>query len=568
MLSRGDMMSKISASIICAPEKGSDYEIDSLISGSINNFHIDITDGEFSSGKTLNSEIIKKIKSKKPDSIVDVHLMVNYPSYYFDDLIDAGTDIINFHLESKEDISSNLEYLSKKGISKGLSIKADTQIEIIKPYLLHIDYLLMLNVEAGAIGGEFKKESYSRLTKINEIINHTNPSVKIISDGAISFDRIPIMFSKGAKMVIGGSKCLFNEKPLQSNISLVNQLITSNKAKKKAKGAVLCEINNLKVKYINLPPLKKDEVTIDIKSCGICGSDIERVFKKGMYSKNLIPGHEFSGIVTDANDNDQEIIGKRVAVYPIIPCNSCNQCKNQEYNLCKNYDYLGSRSNGGFSTRLNVPKKNLVFIPDSVGYDSAACIEPLAVSHHAINKIKDIANKKILILGMGPIGLLTGAIFKHYGASVVHGIDHNEFKQNIGYEMGFDFSSNNPQTETIFDTLVDCAGDNALMNKAIKQLEKKSKILMIANHKSDICLSQDNISLLMRGEMELITSWNSSIETDWKKSIELISDGLINVNAMISHKFSLDEISDVFNKINSKSINSVKVIINPYSEDI
>ena len=568
MLSRGKIMSKVSASIICAPEKGSEAEIDSLLSASISNFHIDITDGEFSNGGTLNSETIKRIKSKKSNSIIDVHLMVNYPSQYFDEIIEAGTDIINFHIESKEDIGWNLKYLTKKGLLKGISLKTDSPVEKLKPFLPYVDYVLMLNVEAGAIGGDFNNESYARLTKLKTMIDHINPSVQIISDGAVSIERIPEMFSRGAQIIVAGSSCLFNDNALSSNIDMLKHLIMNRNSIRKVKGAVLHDINDLRVEYVNLPRLKKGEVRIDVRSCGICGSDLERVFRKGMYSKELIPGHEFSGIITDAEDDDKEVIGKRVSVYPIIPCNSCKHCKNLEYNLCKNYDYLGSRSNGGFSEKLNVPRKNLVFIPDSIGYDSAACIEPLAVSYHAINKIRAILSKRVLVLGMGPIGLLTGALFKHFGASLVHGIDRNAFKRDIGHKMGFDSSGKSLCKESFFDILVDCAGDSGLIDSGIKQLEKKSKILMIANHKSDLHISQDTVSSLMRGEMELITSWNSSVKTDWEKSVKLLSEGLINIDAMITHKFSLDEIYYVFKRINSKSIDSVKVIVNPYGKDI
>ena len=114
------------------------------------------------------------------------------------------------------------------------------------------------------------------------------------------------------------------------------------------KAYVLHGIDSLCLEDVKKPDLKPNEVLVEIKATGICGSDIPRIYRTGTYSYPLIPGHEFSGIVSEMGSNtDQNWIGKRVGVFPLIPCMNCDSCRKQKYELCRNYSYLGSRINGG-----------------------------------------------------------------------------------------------------------------------------------------------------------------------------------------------------------------------------
>ncbi|GAG51029.1 unnamed protein product, partial [marine sediment metagenome] len=119
------------------------------------------------------------------------------------------------------------------------------------------------------------------------------------------------------------------------------------------KAAVLYGIGDLRFEEVSLPRIKSKEVLLRVKACGVCSSDIARVMERGTYSFPLIPGHEFSGEVAnikgDISSFKEEAKsvnlknGDRVAVAPLLPCYKCPHCQIGEYNLCDDYDYLGSR---------------------------------------------------------------------------------------------------------------------------------------------------------------------------------------------------------------------------------
>ena len=121
---------------------------------------------------------------------------------------------------------------------------------------------------------------------------------------------------------------------------------------------VLDGINQLHLKEVPMPVVQKGEVLVQVKAAGICGSDIPRIFKTGTYHFPTIPGHEFSGKVVESEN--PAWMGKRVGIFPLIPCHSCAPCKKKRYEVCRQYSYLGARTDGGFAEYVAVPEDNLI----------------------------------------------------------------------------------------------------------------------------------------------------------------------------------------------------------------
>lgn len=151
------------------------------------------------------------------------------------------------------------------------------------------------------------------------------------------------------------------------------------------KAYVLEGIGQLVYKDVQIPQLGADEVLVEVMNAGICGSDIPRIFKTGTYHFPTVPGHEFAGIVRQAaSKNNNYLIGKRVGVFPLMPCMKCEQCKKKAYEMCQSYNYLGSRTDGGFAEYAAVPAWNLIELPPKVSFEDAAMLEPAGVALHAI----------------------------------------------------------------------------------------------------------------------------------------------------------------------------------------
>ncbi len=154
------------------------------------------------------------------------------------------------------------------------------------------------------------------------------------------------------------------------------------------KAWVLHNINDLRYESVDKPQLSDQEVLVAVKAAGICGSDIPRIYQTGAHRQPLILGHEFSGVVEKIGAGVEPFWeGKRVGIFPLIPCGSCLPCSRQQYEMCRSYSYLGSRRDGGFAQYAVVPKENLISLPDGVTYEEAAMLEPMAVAVHAMRRI-------------------------------------------------------------------------------------------------------------------------------------------------------------------------------------
>jgi len=135
------------------------------------------------------------------------------------------------------------------------------------------------------------------------------------------------------------------------------------------KAAVLHAPGDLRMEQVPVPSVKADYVLMKVKAAGICGSDIDRVMKTGTYHFPTIPGHEFCGEIARTGTGVLNWKpGDRAVAAPIMPCYSCSSCQEGNYGQCDNYNYLGSRTDGGFAEYVAVPESNLIRLPDSISY--------------------------------------------------------------------------------------------------------------------------------------------------------------------------------------------------------
>ena len=179
---------------------------------------------------------------------------------------------------------------------------------------------------------------------------------------------------------------------------------------KTMKALVLHEVGKLTLDEVPVEEIRPGTVLVKIKACGICSSDVERVFINGTYHFPTIPGHEFSGQIVAVGDGvDEKLLGRRTCVFPMLPCFDCPSCKKQQYAQCSHYDYFGSRRDGGFAEYLVVPTWNLVLFDESLSYDVAAMCEPAAVGIHANGLANVRAGQTVLVIGTGMIGYVCAA---------------------------------------------------------------------------------------------------------------------------------------------------------------
>lgn len=323
----------------------------------------------------------------------------------------------------------------------------------------------------------------------------------------------------------------------------------------KMKALVLHKVGDLRYEDVPIKNISKDEVMVKIKAAGICSSDRDRIFKNGTYHFPTIPGHEFSGQIVMVNDEDTNLLGKKVAVFPLIPCKECSACQKEEYAQCSNYNYFGSRCDGAFSEYLVVPKWNLVYLEDNMPYEKAALCEPAAVSIHAMNVGNVKNNDNVLIIGTGTIGFLIALFCKNKGANVMMATRRDEsyeFAKSLGIipiKNDENLKDNISKITDNLDVIFEAVGTNASISTAIDCGTNFTNIVLVGNPSDDLNVPKNIYWKILRKQMTLKGTWNSKYTNDvndWKDAIKIMNESEFDFSRLITKTFKLEEKDEAF----------------------
>ncbi|MGE5558445.1 MAG: galactitol-1-phosphate 5-dehydrogenase [Bacillota bacterium] len=327
------------------------------------------------------------------------------------------------------------------------------------------------------------------------------------------------------------------------------------------KALVLHGINDLRYEEVPIPKPASGEVLVKIRASGVCGSDIPRIFTKGTYHFPTIPGHEFAGEVAETGKGvNSGWIDKKVAVFPLLPCRKCEPCLIGEYAQCRDYNYFGSRCNGGFAEYLTVPVWNLVAVPEGLSLKEAAMAEPAAVAIHALRQVGLEPGDNVAIFGAGPIGLMLGQWAKAWGADRVMLADIDGGKIAFAREQGFSHVFNSSAGDPVAwvnevtegrgaDVAVEGAGVSDTLEQCLKCVRPFGRIVAMGNPAGDMILSQKAYWELLRKQLKIAGTWNSSYvalpKNDWVMALRAMETGRINVKGFITHAVPLEQAGEV-----------------------
>ena len=344
------------------------------------------------------------------------------------------------------------------------------------------------------------------------------------------------------------------------------------------KAWVLHGIGDVRYEEIEQPILKENEVLVAVKAVGICGSDIPRIYQTGAHKMPLIPGHEFSGQVVKAGSEELENwLNKRVGVFPLIPCRECIACQKEQYEMCRNYNYLGSRRDGGFSEYVAVPQESLIELPENVSYEEAAMLEPMAVAVHAMRRVMPTEQDTVVICGLGTIGILLLMFLRDAGVKNIFVVGNKEFQKQTVLKMGLPeacYCNSKSQDVNAWvlehtngigaDVFFECVGKNETVTQAVDLTAPAGRICLVGNPYSDIELEKPIYWKILRNQIIVTGTWNSSFtrkeDDDWHYVLKCLEEKRIAPSDLISHKFSLDELEQGFFVMRDKSEDYIKIM--------
>lgn len=344
------------------------------------------------------------------------------------------------------------------------------------------------------------------------------------------------------------------------------------------KAYVLNAVNDFALAEVEMPQAAKGEVLVKVTAAGICGSDVPRVYRTGTYSYPLIPGHEFAGeVIALGEEVHERWKGKRVGIFPLIPCMNCEQCRKKEYEMCRKYNYLGSRCNGGFAEYVAVPEWNLIALPDAVSDEAAAMLEPMCVAAHATRDLPIGETDTVAVCGLGTIGMSVLMLLKAQGIKHVLAIGNKESQketvQKIGYDAEFFCDSRNTdvnewvkeQTKGYgVNFFLECVGKSETVTQAVANTVPGGHIRLVGNPHSDILLEKSVYWMILRNQLTLSGIWNSSFtkteEDDWHYVLRLLSEDKLQPEILITHKYEFSKLLSGFEMIRDKKEDYIKVM--------
>lgn len=378
------------------------------------------------------------------------------------------------------------------------------------------------------------------------------------------------------------------------------------------KAWVLNDIGRIELTEVADPVRTYGEALVRIRAAGICGSDIPRIFDTGAHKMPLIIGHEFageiveiwdeandshtrqheSGAATDSCDNVTKLMpGDRVGIYPLIACKKCPACQNGHPEMCRNYDYLGSRRDGGFAEYVSVPIENLVKLPEEVSFESAAMLEPTAVAWHAVRQGIENASRRAeternaVVIGLGTIGLLICMILRSMDYRVM-AIGNHDTQCDKALKCGIKEAdililgakdSNDEAAETVTewitsrndgrgaDLVFECVGKSMTYEQAVSLADTETAVVLVGNPASDMTLPRNIYWQILRRQIKLVGTWNSTYlgksGDDWDQVIAAIVEKKIDPKQLITHRLSIDEMIKGFEIMRKKSEDYTKIMM-------
>ena len=314
------------------------------------------------------------------------------------------------------------------------------------------------------------------------------------------------------------------------------------------KAVVIKEPGKVSLQQVEIPKPQPGFVLVKVKAAAICATDLEVL--DGNISANypLIPGHEWSGIVEAAGSfEDQYWIGKRVIGSNDVVCLKCEACRSGNWRYCKEFEEIGFKRNGAYAEYVVVPSYGLCELPEKVSFIQGAFCEPLGVALGTLEKAEAKFGDTCLIMGAGSIGLCMLAAAKAMGMKKIVVCASTEKRLKIAREMGAyaTIATNNCNLQEEMkkihpggtDVIIDATGIESCIQQCLKLARKGGTVALAGYGRGKIMnIRMDDIHINNLRIIGAGNNWNQH-----KKAVNLMEDGLVNIEHFATNLLSLEE---------------------------
>jgi (R,R)-butanediol dehydrogenase/meso-butanediol dehydrogenase/diacetyl reductase len=324
------------------------------------------------------------------------------------------------------------------------------------------------------------------------------------------------------------------------------------------------------------PPPGPGEVRVRVAFAGICGTDLEEYLNGPIYipvrtphpltgrQAPLILGHEFSGLVESVGAGVENLAaGDAVACDALVYCHRCVECQRGHFNLCEYLAALGQMADGGLAELVTGPAYSFIKLPPSVSLDHAALAEPLAVAVRGVNRARVSTGDHVLVMGAGAIGLFVVQVARRRGAASVAVVEPQDYRRQLALDLGADIAV--PTVDGLglgsrFDCAVECTGKPTAQVEAISRIRPQGRLVLVGIPTEPTVM---NTLLLINAEKEIAGSLSHLAQEDFVAGVELLSQGSVVVEPLISRRLLLREGVRALTMLSRREEDVVKILLQP-----
>jgi 2-desacetyl-2-hydroxyethyl bacteriochlorophyllide A dehydrogenase len=317
------------------------------------------------------------------------------------------------------------------------------------------------------------------------------------------------------------------------------------------------------------------DIVLDVRACGVCGSDLHAFVGGHNTPPGQIMGHEFAGSVLDVGrEVDGVAVGDRLTGLPIQPCGRCRRCLGGAAHLCEVWTTrsIAFGLPGAFAERLRIPDVvlggNVHRLPDGADFADGALVEPTAVAAHAVAQAQPPAGEPAVVLGLGTIGMQVGQVLLAAGAGPVIGVDLSPLRREVGARLGMTTIDGAGGIAAVraglhahigereVAVVVEASGAAPLVPQAIALVRPRGTVVLVALYHR---LSEFDAMVAVQREITLRGSANVTT-ADFREAISLLDQGRVRMQPLITHRVPLAEVEQAF-RLQADADSSVKVMV-------
>ena len=322
------------------------------------------------------------------------------------------------------------------------------------------------------------------------------------------------------------------------------------------KSAVFYGKHDLRVEEHEMPKVGPKDVLIQVKACGVCGTDVH-IYEGDKGAAEVTPptilGHEFSGVIAEVGSEVTNYkAGDRVCIDPNCYCGACEPCRNGVVHYCEHMIGYGTTVNGGFAEYCAVNERQVYKLGDNTSFEQGAMTEPVACCLHGMDLCEIRPGLQVVVIGGGMIGLIILKLSRLAGAAKVALLEPVESKREVGKKLGADICIDpihedvkarlKEEGMTWVNTVIECVGRPSTIEQAIDIAGNKAVVMMFGLTKPDETISVKPFEIF-RKELVLKASYINPYTQ--KRALDLIDSGRLDVSSMVYEVADLDELADI-----------------------